>query len=151
MLAGWFFTGLFPIAPGTFATVCAIPLVMLTAIQPPPLKAISLLLLLAVAFWSAHEAQGIMGGEDPSQVVIDEVAGFTVTMLFLPLGWEGLLAGFLLFRAFDIFKPFPIRWIEKRVPGGAGIVVDDLAAGLCGGILGKILFLIIGSLGRRFG
>jgi len=143
LLAGWFFAGLFPVAPGTFGTISAIPLVILVGVQPPPLKAISSLLLLAVAIWSVQVAQQIIGGEDPSQVVIDEVAGYLLTMLFFPLTWKGFLVGFLLFRAFDIFKPFPIRWLERKLPGAIGIVVDDLAAGLFGGILGRTLFPVL--------
>ncbi len=90
------------------------------------------------------EARGC-GKKDPQHVVIDEVAGQLVTLIAVPIGWKPLLAGFILFRAFDILKPPPIRRLE-RLPEGTGIVVDDLGAGIYGLIVMQLL-LHFGVLG----
>lgn len=84
----------------------------------------------ALAMLIAHLDEKMQGGHDRSEVVIDEVAGFLVTMTWLPMSWQALLAGFALFRALDILKPPPIGWMDKRIRGGVGVVADDLVAGI---------------------
>jgi phosphatidylglycerophosphatase A len=87
-------------------------------------------LLFAVGVWSAGKAEKVFGRADPRQVVIDEVAGQIITFVATPrITWIGLIAGFILFRAFDVVKPFPARRAE-RIPGGWGIMLDDVVAGL---------------------
>jgi phosphatidylglycerophosphatase A len=81
------------------------------------------------AFWASHRTQELLGREDPSEVVIDEAAGFYVTLFLLPITWQSVALGFLLFRFFDIVKPWPVRQAE-RLKGGLGIVMDDLLAGV---------------------
>jgi len=79
--------------------------------------------------WAAHRAERVLGGKDPGAIVIDEVAGMTVAMLWAPLSLPALLAGFVLFRVFDIVKPWPAH-AAQRLSGGLGVMVDDLIAGL---------------------
>jgi len=84
----------------------------------------------------------LIGGKDPSSIVIDEIAGMTVTLLGIPLTPFSLILGFLVFRAFDILKPFPIRLLDQKVPGGAGIVLDDVMAGIYGNLLIRIVLWV---------
>ncbi len=139
LIAGWFFSGLFPKAPGTFATLCAVPLVLGFGALSGPFKMILFVVLTCLAVWSSGKTRDLLRDEDPSQVVIDEVVGYGLTMFFLPISWEGLMLGFFLFRGFDILKPYPIRLLEKGLAGGMGIVADDLAAGIYAGISGMII------------
>ena len=135
-IATGFGAGYFPVAPGTVGSVVGLALVIAlrqTSFAPLGL-AISLAILAGVLFavgvWSAEKAEKVFGRVDPGQVVIDEVAGQIITFVATPrVNWAGLIAGFLLFRAFDIVKPFPARRAE-RFPGGWGIMVDDVVAGL---------------------
>jgi phosphatidylglycerophosphatase A len=123
--------GLSPIAPGTAGTVVAIPLAYLAA----PVATLPYLGVCAVvtglAIWAAGRADRVMGTHDSGRIVIDEVAGFLVTMAWVERDSPAfLLVGFLLFRVADIVKPWPARRLEREVPGGAGVVLDDVAAGL---------------------
>ena len=139
-LAVWIATGLgsgyFPLAPGTAGSALGLALVIAfrqTSLTPLWLG-VSLAafagLLFFVGVWSAGKAERVFGRVDPSQVVIDEVVGQIITFVATPrVTWTGLLAGFILFRVFDIVKPFPARGAE-RIPGGWGIMMDDLVAGL---------------------
>jgi phosphatidylglycerophosphatase A len=108
-------------------------LVLVIAVHrfPRPAASLAILagLLFAIGVWSAGKAEKAFGQVDPSQVVIDEIAGQVITFLATPrITWIGLLAGFILFRAFDILKPSPARQAE-RLPGGWGIMLDDVVAG----------------------
>ena len=139
-LAIWIATGLgsgyFPLAPGTAGSALGLALVIAfrrTSLTPlwlgVSLAAFAGLLFL-VGVWSAGKAERVFGRVDPSQVVIDEVVGQIITFVATPrVTWRGLLVGFILFRVFDIVKPFPARGAE-RIPGGWGIMMDDLIAGL---------------------
>lgn len=130
LLATWFGTGALPVTPGTFGTLASLPIVLILN-QATRLQKVSFLILfIALAIWSAGLCARILGKDDPSEVVIDEVAGFLLTVLFLPASWNALLLAFVLFRVFDILKPFPIGTLDKRIPGGTGIVSDDLLAGV---------------------
>ncbi len=94
----------------------------------------------------AGEAEKLLNTKDPGCIVIDEIAGMMVTFLGLPFDMVTALAGFLLFRVFDILKPFPIRLLERRLPGGLGVVMDDVAAGVCANVVLRILiFLMYGQ------
>jgi phosphatidylglycerophosphatase A len=103
-------------------------------------------LAIAVGIPAATRVSRASGGKDPQFVVIDEAAGQLITLLGAPLAWKSLLVGFILFRAFDIVKPYPIRRLEK-LPEGTGIVVDDVAAGLYGLAVMQLL-LHFGLLGH---
>ena len=151
-LSIWIATGLgagyFPVAPGTAGSAVGLALVIAfrqTSLGPRGL-AVSLATLAGVLFalgvWSAGKAEKIFGRVDPGQVVIDEVVGQIITFVATPrVNWTGLIAGFILFRAFDIVKPFPARRAE-RFPGGWGIMVDDAVAGL----YSLIVLVILGRL-----
>lgn len=129
ILATWFGSGLMPVASGTFGTLAAIPFVLLISCFGGWYGAIALVFVIAVAIWASHRTWKLLGKPDPSEVVIDEVAGFVVTMFLLPPSWAAIGFGFILFRFFDIVKPWPVRQAEK-LKGGFGIVMDDLLAGV---------------------
>ena len=143
-LSTWFGSGLLPRAPGTFGTVAAIPVVLgMNCLGVWP----ALVFLIAFTFgavWSSQVSRRLLGPTDPSEVVIDEVAGFLLTMLFLPHSRTILFAGFILFRFFDIIKPYPIKRIE-RLKGGYGIVMDDMMAGLYAHMGLRIIICFTGS------
>lgn len=134
LVATFFGVGRLRPGPGTWGSLAATLLWWLLASHTPSglrltLNLLLLLLTVAVGIPAATlEARGC-GTEDPSHVVIDEVAGQLLTFAACPIRWQALLAGFILFRAFDILKPPPVRSLEK-LPEGIGIVVDDLGAGL---------------------
>jgi phosphatidylglycerophosphatase A len=129
ILGTWFGSGLMPFASGTFGTLAAAPLVALSSVFSPLSDALFLMIMILVAIWASQVVHRLLKKVDPSEVVVDEVAGFLLTMLWIPLSWGTLLAGFLLFRIFDIWKPWPAGPAE-RLHGGLGIVLDDLVAGL---------------------
>lgn len=128
ILATWFGTGLMPRASGTFGTLAAIPLVLIGCLGVG-WSAAALVVVTLTALWASHRTQELLGREDPSEVVIDEAAGFCVTLFLLPLTWQSVALGFILFRFFDVVKPWPVRQAE-RLRGGLGIVMDDLLAGV---------------------
>lgn len=129
-LATWFGCGRVPFAPGTAGTLGAIPLYLLLRHHGPLVVALTAVVLTAVGVWAATRVARDLGKHDPQIVVIDEVAGVHVAWIAAPVSLEGLVLGFLLFRAFDQLKPWPARWIERRLPLGWGIVLDDVAAGV---------------------
>jgi phosphatidylglycerophosphatase A len=125
-----FGSGLSPVAPGTFGTLAAVPIVVL-------LQHFGFWIHLAFAVFAflvgiriCGESARRMGVHDHPGIVWDEIAGYAVTMLAAPLGWGWLLAGFALFRFFDIVKPWPIREADHRLRGGLGIMLDDTIAGV---------------------
>jgi len=123
--------GNIPVAPGTAATLLAgIPAAYGLKSLPTPLGLLFLLILFALSCRACARAEEELGEKDPSRVVLDEIVGYLVTVLFLPKGFGPLLWGFAAFRLFDIWKPWPIRFLEERVSGGPGIVLDDVLAGL---------------------
>ena len=129
-LSRGFFVGHSPLVPGTAGTLAAIPLYLLLALWTGWIGyGICTLLVIAVAIWSAGVASRVLSQADPRSVIIDEVAGFLVTMAGQPLSWKTVVAGFFLFRLFDVWKPQPLRWLEK-LHGGVGIVADDIGAGV---------------------
>ena len=131
-----------PVASGTFGSLVAVPLLpALAALRDASIAgyAGALVLLVAVAVWSAGRAEEALGGHDHSRIVIDEVAGMVTTGIFLPPTWGAIGIGFVLFRLFDVVKPFPAGLIDGRVEGGFGVVGDDLVAGLYAGALAWVL------------
>lgn len=130
--------GLIPFAPGTWGSLLGLVLAILLQIHAV-LYAVVLILLGAAGYWAARRL-GLSKGEDPSYVVLDEVCGMMLALMMIPLTPVTVIAGFLLFRAFDILKPFPLCRLEK-IPGYWGILADDLGAGACAWLLLKI-FLV---------
>ena len=146
-IATGFGLGRIPFAPGTFGTFAGLPLIgimaWLTTTSTPGAAALFLVCVILCAVWISQEAEILMGSKDPGAVVIDEMAGFCVTMTLVPVTLLTLLVGFIAFRCFDILKPFPIRWFEKNFSGGAGIVLDDLMAGVLAAFLLKAIHLSV--------
>ena len=132
ILAVWFGCGLLPKAPGTYGTLGAIPLYLLVRAQGPLVVAAWAVVLTGVGIWASERVARRLGGKDPQIICIDEVAGVFVTWVAAPLTTPALIAGVVLFRIFDQFKPWPARFAERRFPGGWGIVLDDVFAGLWG-------------------
>jgi len=134
-LATGFYAGKCPIAPGTAGTLVGVLLYLMLRHLSFSLYAITVLTFIILAIWVSGKAQDILSVEDPPQVVIDEIAGFLVTMAFHPSGYLFIVTGFILFRIFDIVKPFPIKWVDKKLLNGWGIVLDDVLAGVYANIL----------------
>ena len=129
-LATGFGSGLSPKAPGTMGTLMAIPCYLLIA-GLPPVAYLGVLLVAAVAgIFICEAATRAIGMDDHGGIVWDEIVGYAITMFLAPTGWWWILAGFLLFRLFDIIKPWPICWFDRRVHGGLGIMLDDIVAGV---------------------
>ncbi|WP_297527989.1 phosphatidylglycerophosphatase A family protein [Thiohalobacter sp.] len=122
-------SGLAPVAPGTFGTLAALPLWWLLAQLPPAGYLLATLAAAVGGIWLCGRAARALGAHDHPGIVWDEVAGLLVTLAFVPPEWPWVVAGFLLFRLFDIVKPWPIRVLDQRVVGGIGIMADDLVAG----------------------
>lgn len=123
------FIGYLPIAPGTWGTLAGLIFVMVADLSIP----VHLTLIMAVTVFgviSSGVAEKVIGETDSEHIIIDEFAGFLVSVFFLPHTYSYLIAGFLLFRIFDILKPFPIGKLEKAFKGGAGIMADDILAGI---------------------
>jgi len=129
LLAFGFGSGLAPVAPGTFGTLAALPLWWLLAQLPPAGYLMATLAAAVGGIWLCGRAARALGEHDHPGIVWDEVAGLLVTLAFIPPEWPWVVAGFLLFRLFDIVKPWPIRVLDQRVAGGIGIMADDLVAG----------------------
>jgi phosphatidylglycerophosphatase A len=151
LVATFFGVGRLRPGPGTWGSLAATLLWWLFALQLPPSARVPVILVLIILVTAIGipaatlEARGC-GRKDPSHVVIDEVAGQLVTLIGCPILWKPLLCGFILFRAFDIVKPPPIRRLE-RLPEGTGIVVDDLGAGIYGWVVLQALlhFHLLGA------
>jgi phosphatidylglycerophosphatase A len=154
-----FGVGYIPGAPGTYGSAVGVLIYMgVIAIETPGwrgigipfhwgLNALLLGVFCLVGIWASGKTAAIFGRKDPSQAVVDEVMGQLITLCFVPfaVGWPFILAGFLLFRAFDIWKPYPIRDLEI-LPGGLGICADDIVAGVYAGIClatGYAIYLVL--------
>lgn len=122
--------GLAPKAPGTFGTLAAIPFIFLTMMAPLWLQLAVAIAICAIGIWFCDVASRDAGVHDHPAIVWDEVAGFYITMIGAAISWQTLLVGFILFRFFDIVKPWPITLLDKHVKGGFGIMVDDILAGI---------------------
>jgi phosphatidylglycerophosphatase A len=138
-LATWFGCGLLPYAPGTMGTLGALPLFLLVARAGRAGVVAAALGVILGGVWAATVVAREVGKKDPQIVVVDEVAGFLVTMCAVPeISLRAIVLGFVLFRALDIAKPWPVRDFE-RLPGGWGIVMDDVVAGVLGACAMSIL------------
>ncbi len=129
LVAAWGPCGYAPVAPGTFGTLGAIPLWWALSWLTWPAYVAAVAALGAIGVLAAHRAAAYWRVADASPIVIDEVVGYLVTMAFVPFSWPAALAGFLLFRLFDVLKPWPASAVD-RVKNGFGVVMDDVAAGV---------------------
>lgn len=142
-MAFGFGSGAIPFAPGTFGTLAAIPFYLL--IQPLPVMnyfIITVLFTLA-SMWICDQVSREIHSHDHPGMCLDEFAGFFVTMMFAPTGAFWLVTGFLFFRLFDIWKPWPIRYLDENIHGGFGMVLDDVAAGFLAMLLMQFLRIIV--------
>jgi phosphatidylglycerophosphatase A len=129
-LATGFSVGRIPLAPGTFGTLLGVPICLLLA-EIGFGAAVTVIAGFAFfAVWVAGEAERLLGQKDASCIVIDETVGILVSLAGVPLTPLNAAAGFIAFRFFDIIKPFPAHWLDARAPGGWGIVLDDVVAGI---------------------
>ena len=135
LLARGFGVGCSPVAPGTLGTAVAVPLVCLQLVLSTEVFLVFVLIFVLGAVYVASVAEKQMDGTDDPSIVVDEMAGFLIAMAYVPLTVWSMLAGFVLFRALDIFKPPPVNTVERKFSGGLGIVGDDLVAGLMTNVL----------------
>ena len=140
-LATGFYSGNSPVIPGTVGTVAAIPFVLAFNIIPLSFHALYCVGFILIAIVIADKAEALIGEKDPGCIVIDEIAGFVISFSLVPVGIYSLIAGFLLFRFFDIVKPGPVRYFERHFSAGPAIVLDDIMAGFFTAVLLKIMDL----------
>lgn len=147
LLSLGFGSGLAPRAPGTAGTLIAIPIYLLmTGLSAP----VYLLLTLFLLYIGVHLCQATaqrLGVHDHPAIVWDEIVGYLLTMVAVPLGWVWIVAGFVLFRLFDIWKPWPIGLLDRRVSGGIGIMLDDLLAALYASMVLQLIIYLTGGHG----
>lgn len=130
LLAFGFGAGLSTKAPGTAGTVVAIPIYLLFSQFSLTIYYILLILLIIIGIYVSGKSARMLGVHDHGGIVIDEICGYLLTMALAPTSWIAIILGFILFRLFDIWKPWPIRLFDQRIHGGTGIIVDDLMAGI---------------------
>ncbi|RPH49385.1 MAG: phosphatidylglycerophosphatase A [Desulfobacteraceae bacterium] len=143
-LATGFFAGNIPIAPGTIGTIVGLLFCFFLSGADLFYMVLFQIFFVIIAIWVADEAEKILKKKDPGCIIIDEIAGIMVTLFGLPFNVVSVISGFFVFRFLDVVKPFPIRTIENKLSGGAGIVMDDIAAGIIGNCLLRAIFHVIG-------
>jgi phosphatidylglycerophosphatase A len=145
-VATGFYIGTVPVAPGTLGSLIGLPLCLLLSRLTFLQSVLIILVFILFAVGIASAAQKILKQKDPGQIVIDEIAGLLVTFAGLPFNLKTALAGFIIFRLFDILKPFPIRILDKRMGGGSGVVLDDVVAGIYGNLFLRLVIYFSGTL-----
>ncbi|RDH83721.1 MAG: phosphatidylglycerophosphatase A [endosymbiont of Galathealinum brachiosum] len=129
LVAVGFGSGLMPKAPGTFGTLAAIPLYLVISQFDLWLYLALTVIVTVLGVFICDYTSKALGVHDHSGIVIDEIAGYFITMIAVPFDWLWIVVGFVLFRFFDILKPWPISWLDKNLHGGLGIMLDDVLAG----------------------
>ncbi|MGD8275972.1 MAG: phosphatidylglycerophosphatase A [Thiohalocapsa sp.] len=142
-LAFGFGAGLSPMAPGTAGTLVGVALYLVLAMLPSVLYVLIVAGLFGAGIWAVGAVAEQLGADDPPAIVWDEVVGFLVAMIAAPAGIMWVIAGFLLFRAFDIYKPWPISTVEVRFRGALGIMLDDVVAAIYAWIVLHVLWLMV--------
>ncbi len=143
-LATGCFIGNISFAPGTFGSILGLPLCFFLSKINLFFAVFLTVVFIFFAIWIAQRAEKIVNTEDPGCIVIDEIAGILVTFTGIPFHMISVAFGFFIFRVLDIWKPYPISWIERKLSGGAGIVMDDVVAGICSNlVLRGILILTV--------
>ena len=137
------YIGYVPFAPGTFGSVVGCLIYLVMPRFPVTTVLFGLIVLIIFAAWIAGEAEKALNAKDPGCIVIDEIAGMALTFFALPFSVYIGVAGFALFRFFDILKPFPIRWLGDKCPGGIGVVIDDVAAGVMSNLILRFLLVVM--------
>lgn len=142
-IAFGFGSGAMPFAPGTFGTLMAVPFYLLLQLLPPAIYLSCLVILIfACSLLCQHLSQQLKISDHPG-MCIDEFIGFFVTMIFAPKGWAWILLGIILFRIFDIWKPWPIRYIDQTMHSGFGMILDDVVAGLFAMVIMQVMAFFI--------
>ena len=129
------YAGYVPMAPGTLGTLVAVPLGYLLSLLGPLEGVLFIAAFAGFAIWVSGEGEKVFQSKDPGLIVIDEMAGFLVTLFLISWSWKNVVTGFFLFRLMDVVKPFPIRRLESRWPSGWGVVGDDVLAGVYANII----------------
>lgn len=140
MIATGFFSGKAPVAPGTFGTLAGIPFVLVFLIIPTTYHAVYVTCLILAAIVTADRAEKMLGKKDPGCIVIDEITGYVVALSVVPVNIYTLVAGFFIFRFFDIIKLPPVKYFENTFSGGAGVVLDDIMAGVFTAAILRIIY-----------
>jgi phosphatidylglycerophosphatase A len=135
-------SGAAPYAPGTFGTLAAIPVYLLLMLLPLWAYLVMVVLMAVIGIWFCDVTSKDLGVHDHSGIVWDEFVGYFITMIAAPVSWVWIVVGFLLFRFFDIVKPWPIRRVDRHVMGGWGIMLDDILAGVYAGVVLQIVVVI---------
>lgn len=143
-LAFGFGAGLSPKAPGTVGTLVAIPIYLLMLEMSFTLYIGAIVVCFGLGIWLCGRTARDLGVHDHGGIVWDEFVGFWITMILVPATWFWILGAFFAFRLFDILKPFPISWLDKKVSGGLGIMIDDVVAGIYASIVIQILIFVTG-------
>ena len=139
LIATFFNVGKFPKAPGTFATLATIPLFILMSRLPDVIYMMLTFGIVILGIFAAQAFEAVSPEHDSKEIVIDEVAGFLITMALVPCTIKSVAVGFVFFRLFDIFKPWPISALDKKVKGGVGVMVDDVAAGIAASVMMQVI------------
>ena len=142
-LATGCYIGNISFAPGTFGSVLGLLLCFFLSKIDFSIAVLLTLIFILSAIWIAGEAEKILGEEDPGCIVIDEIAGIILTLSGLPFNITSMTAGFLIFRALDIWKPYPIRLLENKFSGGIGIVLDDVVAGILSNVILRVFIIVV--------
>jgi phosphatidylglycerophosphatase A len=137
------YIGFIPFAPGTFGSVLGIPLFYFLSALPLLAAFSFMIVFILFSVWVAGKAEESLKSKDPGSIVIDEIAGMGVTFLAIPFNIYMAILGFIVFRFFDILKPFPVNYLEKRFTGGTGVVIDDVAAGIMSNIVLQVVLLVM--------
>lgn len=142
-LATFFGVGKTRPAPGTWGSIVALPIAAALLMAGPFVMMAFILCAFPLCVIAAEVYQQDFPGEgeDSSTIVIDEVLGMIITMVWLPLTWQSFLFGFILFRFLDIVKPFPIGFLDRKIEGGLGVVVDDIAAGIIANLILQLILV----------
>lgn len=141
-IAFGFGSGAIPFAPGTFGTLMAIPFYLCLQALPFIYYLAFVILFAIFSSWICERVSREIHEHDHPGMCLDEFAGFFVTMINAPHGWPWIILGFLLFRVFDIWKPWPIRYLDEHVHGGLGMVLDDIVAGIFAMLVIQVLVII---------
>jgi phosphatidylglycerophosphatase A len=150
LLATWFGVGLLPGAPGSWGSLAALPFAWVIAtFWGAPGLAIAAAIVFLAGWWAARAVVRASGIEDPAAIVVDEVAAQWLVLLTAPRDPLGWAIAFALFRIFDIWKPWPVRWADRHIHGGFGIMLDDLLAAGYAAIVLSVLLAIGGAFGVR--
>lgn len=146
LLATWFGAGFLPRMPGTWGALAALPLAALLQYWSGPAGlAIATILVFGIGVWACNGHIARLQIDDPSSAVIDEVAGQFLALLWVPVNVWAYVTGFILFRIFDVLKPWPIAWLDRHMAGGLGTMLDDVMAGLYAAIVLAVLGYVMGG------